>query len=147
MDSNLVYLIQTDTTVGFSSFNDEKLSSIKQRPSNQKNLKTLDSFSTLKEFTRVPKKFRKIVRASSKTTFIYPNLNSFRVVDKVSNFYDFIKKFKILSSTSANKTKKSFDYDFAFEKCDVEVVGNVGFFETTSSKIYKISKNRLKRIR
>ena len=32
MDSNLIYLVQTDTTVGFSSSSDEKLSLIKQRP-------------------------------------------------------------------------------------------------------------------
>ena len=104
MNPDLVYLVQTDTTVGFSSSNDEKLSNIKQRPSNQKILKTLDSFVTLKEFARVPKKFRKIVRNSSKTTFIYPNLNSFRVVKSESIFFDFIKKFRVLSSTSANKT-------------------------------------------
>lgn len=108
MNPDLVYLVQTDTTVGFSSSNDEKLSNIKQRPSNQKILKTLDSFVTLKEFARVPKKFRKIVRNSSKTTFIYPNLNSFRVVKSESIFFDFIKKFRVLSSTSANKTKKKF---------------------------------------
>ena len=147
MNPDLVYLVQTDTTVGFSSSKDEKLSNIKQRPSNQKILKTLESFVTLKEFARVPKKFRKIVRNSYKTTFIYPNSNSFRVVKSDSSFFDFIKKFRVLSSTSANKTKESFDYDFAFEKCDVEVVGNVGFFETFSSKIYKLSKNRLKKIR
>ena len=84
-------MVQTDTTVGFTSSNDEKLSNIKQRPSNQKILKTLDSFVTLKEFARVPKKFRKIVRNSSKTTFIYPNLDSFRVVKSESIFFDFIK--------------------------------------------------------
>ena len=56
MNPDLVYLVQTDTTVGFSSSNDEKLSNIKQRPSNQKILKTLDSFVTLKslqEFQKV----------------------------------------------------------------------------------------------
>ncbi|HKM19425.1 MAG TPA: hypothetical protein VJY14_05125 [Aliarcobacter sp.] len=147
MNPDLVYLVQTDTTVGFSSLNDESLSNIKQRPSNQKILKTLDSFSTLKEFSRVPKDFRKMVRNSSKTTFIYPNLDSFRVIESESSFCNFIKKFKVLSSTSANKTKESFDYDFAFEKCDVEVVENIGFFETFSSKIYKLSKNRFKKIR
>ena len=147
MDSNLVYLVQTDTTVGFSSLNDEKLSNIKKRATNQKILKTVDSFASLKEFTRVPKKFRKLVRNSSKTTFIYPNLNSFRVVCKNSKFYDFIKKFKILSSTSANITKEPFNYDFAFANSNVEVVANDGFFESQSSKIYKLNKNRLKKIR
>lgn len=147
MNPNLVYLVQTDTTVGFSSINDEKLSNIKQREINQKILKTVDSFDTLKNFTRVPKKYRNMVRKSNKTTFIYPNLDSFRVVNKDSHFFDFIKKFKILSSTSANKTKENFEYKFASQKSDVEVINNLGFFETSSSKIYKIGKNNLNKIR
>jgi tRNA A37 threonylcarbamoyladenosine synthetase subunit TsaC/SUA5/YrdC len=147
MNPNLVYLVQTDTTVGFSSINDEKLSNIKQREINQKILKTVDSFDTLKNFTRVPKKYRNMVRKSNKTTFIYPNLDSFRVVNKDSHFFDFVKKFKILSSTSANKTKESFEYNYASKYSDVEVINNLGFFETSSSKIYKLYKNNLKRIR
>ncbi|AXK48686.1 Sua5 YciO YrdC YwlC family protein [Aliarcobacter trophiarum LMG 25534] len=147
MNPNSIYLVQTDTTVGFSSFDDEKLSNIKQRDNKQKILKTIDSFTTLNSFVRVPKKFRRIVRNSKKTTFIYPNLNSFRVISKDELFHDFIKKFKVLSSTSANYTKKSFDYDFAFEKCDVEVVNNIGFSEKIASKIYKIGKKSIKKIR
>ncbi len=147
MNPDLVYLVQTDTTVGFSSLIDEKLSSIKQRDINQKILKTVDSFDTLKNFTRVPKKYRNMVRKSKKTTFIYPNFDSFRVVNKDSHFFDFIKKFKILSSTSANKTKESFEYNYASKYSDVEVINNLGFFETSSSKIYKLYKNNLKRIR
>ncbi len=107
MDSKLVYLVQTDTTVGFSSFDDEKLSLLKQRPLSQKILQTVDSFKTLKENTRVPKKFRKKIRQMKKTTFIYPNGNSFRVINKNDSFYDFISKFGKLYSTSANQTKKT----------------------------------------
>lgn len=147
MNSNLVYLVQTDTTVGFSSLNDERLSNIKQRPKNQKILKTVYSFATLKEFSRVPKNHRKMVRNSKKTTFIYPNLYSFRVINQDSSFFEFIRKFKVLSSTSANKTKENFDYQFAIKNVDVEVVNHLGFFETNSSNIYKIGKNRLKKIR
>ena len=88
-----------------------------------------------------------MVRKSKKTTFIYPNFDSFRVVNKDSHFFDFIKKFKILSSTSANKTKESFEYNYASKYSDVEVINNLGFFETSSSKIYKLYKNNLKRIR
>jgi tRNA A37 threonylcarbamoyladenosine synthetase subunit TsaC/SUA5/YrdC len=108
MDSSLVYLVQTDTTVGFSSLSDEKLSFIKQRPTSKKILHTVDSFKTLNQNTRVPKKFRKIVRNSKKTTFIYVNQKSFRVVNQDSKFYDFIHKFSILYSTSANKTTEKF---------------------------------------
>ena len=147
MDSSLVYLVQTDTTVGFSSSSDEKLSLVKQRPLSKKILNTVDSFSTLSKNTRIPKNFRQKVRNSKKTTFIYPNGNSFRVVDKSSKFYDFIHKFGILYSTSANKTSKNFEREFAHEVSEVIVEDKKGFFETTASRIIKLSKKRAKKIR
>ena len=147
MDSSKVYLVQTDTTVGFSSFDDEKLSVAKQRPTTQKILQTVDGFSTLKQKTRIPKKYKNMVRKSTKTTFIYPNTCSFRVIDKKHTFYSFIKKYKSIYSTSANQTAKSFDYDFAYNNADIIVQNIHGFFETTSSSIYKISTKKIKKIR
>jgi tRNA A37 threonylcarbamoyladenosine synthetase subunit TsaC/SUA5/YrdC len=147
MDSSLVYLVQTDTTVGFSSYNDEKLSLIKQRPTSKKILHTVDSFKTLTQHTRVPKSFRKKVRNSKRTTFIYPNTKSFRVVPKNSDFYDFIHKFNILYSTSANKTAESFDKEFATIGADILVEDKKGFYETKASTIIKVSKKALKKLR
>ena len=147
MDSSLVYLVQTDTTVGFSSSSDEKLSLVKQRPLSKKILNTVDSFSTLNKNTRIPKKFRKNVRNSKKTTFIYPNGNSFRVVDKSLEFYDFINKFGILYSTSANKTSKNFEKEFAYKVAQIIVQDKKGFFETKASNLIKLSKKRLKKLR
>ena len=147
MNSSLVYLVQTDTTVGFSSSSDEKLSLVKQRPLSKKILNTVDSFSTLNKYVKVPIKFRKLVRNSKKTTFIYSNGNSFRVIDKKSDFYNFINKFKILYSTSANKSSKNFEEDFALDIAEVIVEDKKGFFETKASKIVKLSKKRAKKIR
>ncbi|PLY07445.1 MAG: Sua5 YciO YrdC YwlC family protein [Arcobacter sp.] len=147
MDKELVYLVQTDTTVGFSSLDDEKLSSIKQRPNAQKILQTLDSFQTLNSMTRVPKNFRKRVRYSTKSTFIYPNLKSFRVISKDDSFYSFISKFSNLYSTSANLTGEAFDFDFAYNNSDVIVYSNKEFNEKSSSSIYKISKRKVLKIR
>ena len=147
MDSKLVYLVQTDTTVGFSSSDDEKLSRLKQRPPTQKILQTVDSFKTLNQNTRVPKKFRKQVRNSKKTTYIYPNKLSFRVISKESDFYDFIHKFNILFSTSANKTGKNYDKKFANETSDIIVETKNNFSETTASKIIKINKSSKNRLR
>lgn len=147
MDSSLVYLVQTDTTVGFSSLNGEKLSFIKQRPTSKKILHTVDSFKILNQNARVPKAFRKIIRNSKKTTFVYPNLKSFRVVSNKSKFYDFIHKFGILYSTSANKTAESFDKEFAILGADILVEDKRDFFETKASKIVKVSKKRLKILR
>jgi len=147
MDSSLVYLVQTDTTVGFSSSNDEKLSVIKQRPKSKKILHTVDSFKTLQKYTRVPKKFKKEVRRASLTTFIYPNQKSFRVVKKDNFFYDFIHKFGILYSTSANKTSKNFEKGFAINNSDILVEDKNNFFETSASKIIKLTKTLKKPIR
>ncbi len=147
MDSSLVYLVQTDTTVGFSSSDDEKLSLIKKRPISQKILQTLDSFKTLKNKTRIPKKFRKRVRNSNKTTFIYPNSDSFRVISSNEKFSLFIKKFNSLYSTSSNITGKSFDYSFAYENSDIVVFSKDEFSENISSSIYKINKKKIAKIR
>jgi len=147
MNSNLVFLVQTDTTVGFSSNSDEKLALVKKRPLSQKILRTVDSFDTLKKHSRVPKAFRKKVRNSKNKTFIYPNGESFRVIQSNSDFYSFIKKFKSLYSSSANLTGKKFDEDFAKDIADVTVSSKKGFFETRASSIYKLSKKRVKKLR
>ena len=140
-----VYLVQTDTTVGFLSKNKEKLNKIKQRPINQPILIEVDSLDTLKKFVRVPKNFKKMVRRAKKTTFIYPNGNSFRVV-KNEKHLEFLKKFEWMYSTSANKSGERFKEDWARSVVDVIVEDERGFFEGKASNIYKLKK-RIKRIR
>ena len=147
MDNEKVYLVQTDTTVGFSSSEDEKLSLIKKRPISQKILQTLDSFKTLNAKTRVPKKYKKLIRNSKKTTFIYPDGNSYRVVDSNNSFSSFIRKFKSHYSTSANLTGLKFDEDFAKKQSDVIVYGKFKFQENISSSIFKIIRNKKIKIR
>lgn len=147
MNKELVYLVQTDTTVGFSSSDDEKLSNIKHRPTSQKILQTLDSYKTLQKHTRIPKKYRKMIRRASRSTFIYPNLSSFRVIDKKDSFSDFIYKFNNLFSTSANRTQTNFEYNFACENSDVIVFTNENFSEKASSSIFKVSKKSIIKIR
>ncbi|MEA3314872.1 MAG: Sua5 YciO YrdC YwlC family protein [Campylobacterota bacterium] len=147
MDSSLVYLVQTDTTVGFLSYDNIKLSQIKKRPSKQKILMVVDSFKTLKLKTRVPKKYKRFIRKSNFTTIIYPNLSSFRVVDKSNNHHSFIKRFRYLFSTSANITKKDFNEEFAVENSDIILYTKDGFSQTKSSSIYKVNKNKIKKVR
>ncbi|NQY92545.1 MAG: Sua5 YciO YrdC YwlC family protein [Campylobacteraceae bacterium] len=147
MNKESIYLTQTDTTVGFLSSDDKKLNSIKQRSTSQKMLQIVDSYKTLKQQLRIPKHFRKLIRKSKKTTFIYPNGNSYRFVDRQSNHYSFIKKFGILFSTSANITKTNFDQSYAENNCDVIVEDKNGFYETTASKIFKINKTNIIKLR
>lgn len=147
MDSSKTYLAQTDTTVGFLSSNDKKLSFIKKRDTKQKTLQVVDSFKTLNKQTRVPKKFRKFVRRAKLSTFIYPNGFAFRVVDKDSSHHNFVKKHKLLYSTSANITKKDFNEEFAIKNSDVIIYTKNKFSQNISSKIYRLNKNKMIRIR
>ncbi len=147
MDSSLVYLVQTSTTVGILSNNSSKLAQIKQRSTSQKMLCEVDSFKTLLKYTRVPKKYKKMVRNSKNTTFIYSNGKSFRVVDKDSKHYDFIKKFGILYSTSANITGNDFDENWAKDIVDVVVEDKRGFSQSQSSSIIKLTQSNMKKIR
>jgi len=139
-----IYLAQTDTTVGFLSRDKEKLNNIKQRPLNQKILREVDSLDTLKKFVRVPSKYKKQVRRAKKTTFIYLNGESFRVV-RDKKHLEFLKKFKWMYSTSANLTGKSFDEDWAKSRANIIVGSN--FFEGKPSTIYKLSKTKIKKVR
>jgi len=147
VDSGLVYLVQTDTTVGFLSSCDKKLFTIKERSIHQKTLQVIDSFKTLKMNCRVPKNQKNFVRRSKLTTFIYPNTLSFRVVSTKYHHHRFIQKFQKLYSTSANITKQNFDEKFAKNSSDVVLYNNIGFNETKSSSIFKINNNSIKKIR
>ena len=146
MDSNKIYLTQTDTTVGFLSKNYKRLNQIKHRNINKKVLREVDSLTTLKMFVRVPNKFKKRVRRAKKTTFIYPSGNSFRVI-KDETHLRFLKKFKWMYSTSANLSTQKFNKKWAINQADVIVENKCGFFEGKASSIYKVNNFKIKKIR
>ena len=146
MNPDKVYLVQTDTTVGFVSQNSKKLNEIKKRPLNKPVLREVDSFKTLKTFVRVPAFHKKRVRRASKTTFIYPQGESFRVV-KDEKHLEFLKKFTWMYSTSANFHGKKFDENWAREYADITVEDKRGFYEGKPSKIYRLSKRKIKKMR
>jgi len=146
MDPNKIYLTQTDTTVGFLSQNPKKLNIVKNREENKPVLIETDGLDTLKKFVRVPKKFKKRIRRAKKVTFIYPNGKSFRVV-KDEVHLEFLQKFSWLYSTSANPHGKGFDEVWAKNCADIVIEDKRGLFEGEVSRIYKISKNRIRKIR
>jgi len=146
MNPQLVFLVQTETTVGFLSQNSKKLAVSKQRNKKQPFIRCVDSLQTLKEFTRVPKKFKNRVRRSDKTTFIYPNGEALRVV-KDNEHLKFLKKLKWAYSSSANLTSKTFKVSYAKQKADIIVEDSRGFFESTPSSMIKINYNKMRRLR
>lgn len=139
-----VYLTQTDTTVGLLSQDADRLYELKNRDVSKQFIRVVDSLETLKEFTRVPKVFRKEIRRASKTTYIYPN-GAIRVSkDEAHN--RFLSKYKWMYSTSANLSGGDIDIEWASGVADA-IINPEYLHEAPSSKIIKIKKDRAKRLR
>ncbi len=145
MKRDWIYLVQTDTTVGFLSCNPARLAAVKGRPAIRPFLKAYPDFAALNTELRIPPKDRRHVRKSVKTSFILPNGRSFRVVK--GSHADFLRPFGGCYSTSANRHGERFDADFARRVCDVVVESKEGFRENPPSRIYKLSRKRRKKVR
>ncbi|MCB4742999.1 MAG: Sua5 YciO YrdC YwlC family protein [Sulfurovum sp.] len=139
-----IFLTQTDTIVGFISQNSTKLTQIKQRPPHKHYIRAVNSLHLLKSFTRVPKIHKKRLRHSQKTTFIMPNTCSFRVV-KDSHHLLLLNRIDWAYTTSANLSGNTYDENFSKDATDiiVEPLHN----ECTPSRIIKLGKYSLKKIR
>ncbi len=142
----MIYLAQTDTTVGFLSDSKEELASAKRRDINQPFIICVSDLKKLKRLTRVPKIHKKRVRRSKKTTFVYPNDLAIRVV-KEGEHHDFLKRFDYLYSTSANRHKEKFSLEYALSVADVVIEPKKGFKESKSSTIVKLSRKKEKLLR
>lgn len=141
----MIYLCQTDTTAGFCSQNLKELNLAKNRDESTPCLITITKFNNIKNFTRVPRNFRNFIRNSKKTTFIYPNKISIRVVKnhRHTKFLDSIGGWAY--SSSANLHGLKFNPNIASKIADVIVDDK--FFEDSPSKIYKLSLSGIRRIR
>ncbi|AFL67534.1 hypothetical protein [Sulfurospirillum barnesii] len=146
MNPKLVYLAQTETTAGFLSQNAEALIKTKNRPSGKSFLMSVDSLTTLRHFTRVPKRHKNRVRRAQKTTFAYPCGLAIRVVKDEAHL-QFLRKLKWSYSTSSNPSGKGFDEVYAKEKADVIIFTCKDFFEAKPSSIFRVGTVRLKRLR
>ena len=141
----LVYLVQSDTTIGLLSKDSEKLNALKGRPKNQSVLIESADFSTLKAWCARPTLLKTSLEISAKTTFIYPNSKAVRVIR--GRHGDFLNRFKTLYSTSANLTQCAYDKEIASNLADVIVSDERGLFESSSSKIFRLYKDKKVRIR
>ena len=142
--ANLVFLTQTDTTIGFVSQNAEKLTQIKQRPPHKFYIKAVNSLQTLKTFTRVPSSHKNRVRRSTKTTFIMPNGHSYRVVQDRHHLL-LLNRLGWAYTTSANLSSEDYNEKFAKENADVVITPLKE--KHSASNIYQLGKITLKRIR
>ena len=139
-------LAQTDTTVGFLSQDEIKLSSIKLRAKDKPFLKIYRDLRTLKkEFRRVPNSKKNLLRRSKKTTFIVKN-QAFRVVDLNINSH-IIREYKWFYSTSANKAGHNYDRDFCENSVDIVIENRDGLYENQASTILKINNKKIEKLR
>ena len=144
LEKNMIYLAQTDTTAGFLSKDFREINALKRRAADKPCLITTAKLSELKNLARVPAKFKNLVRRARKTTFLYPNAKAVRVVKGCAH-EEFLSKFDWLYSSSANLNGQSFDEEWA--KAAADQVVDQNFSQNASSKIYKISKTKILRIR
>lgn len=140
-----VLLAQTDTTVGFLSQNGQRLEEIKMREEGKPFLKVFADFTTLKREIRIPTYHRRRVRHAKKTTFIVKN-QAFRYVSDPDHAR-LIRPYGWLYSTSANPSGGSYDPRFCHERADWIVEDARGLSELSPSRIYKLGRNRLKKLR
>jgi len=141
-----LYLVQTDTTVGFLSRDAHKLALAKQRDPAQPFLISTAYFRIQKRLARTPRKYRKEVRRARKTTYLYPNKKAIRVVSEGPH-HRFLANFAWLYSTSANLHGAPFDYGYALSRADVVVEDRRGFCASHASAIFRIGKRRKRRLR
>ena len=141
-----IFLVQTDTTVGFLSQNHQSLALLKERKVDKPFLTVTSSFKILKTLVRIPKSHKNRVRRLEKSTFIYSNNRAIRVV-KDKKHADFIKPFSWFYSTSANERALSYNKEFALLKSDIIVEDSKGLFEGESSSLYRLNRDKLQRLR
>jgi tRNA A37 threonylcarbamoyladenosine synthetase subunit TsaC/SUA5/YrdC len=141
----LLYLTQTDTTMGFVSQDASKIDHAKKRLPNKHYICVVNSLKTLQKFTRVPTKHKNRIRRTKRTTFIMPNGTSYRVVKETEHNL-LLDRVEWLYSSSANLSGAIYNKAYAKEMSEV----TINFPNQTkgkASKIYHLSQTNIKLIR
>lgn len=141
---NTIFLTQTDTSIGFVSQDSKKLDTIKQRPAHKHYIKAVDSLATLQSFTRVPTAHKKRLRRASKSTFIFPNGMSYRVIRDRHHLL-LLSRLKWAYTTSANLSGHGYDEGFARQKADIII--KPLRHNNKASSVYKLGQTTIKRVR
>ena len=141
-----LFLAQSDTTAGFLSKSKDKILLAKQNMQNKPILVESNSLFLIKKHSKIPQIINKAIRRSKKTTFIFQNGQSFRLINDDLHS-QFLEYFGLIYSSSANLHKHKFDLNFAINKADVLIMDKRGIYEASPSKIFKIKKDKIKKIR
>lgn len=143
--ASAVALAQTDTTVGLLSGEGAKLNRIKGRSENQPLIRAVGDLKTLQTFARVPGVHKNCVRRMKKTTFVFGNGESCRVIR--GDHRSFFERIRWIYTTSANPTGHAFDETWAKTCADLWVLTPEGLSENPASALVKLGRSRLKKLR
>ncbi len=138
-----VYLTQTDTTIGFVSQDDNRLTEIKQRPAYKHYIRAI---SSLKSYSRVPQRYKNHIRRAKFATFVLPNGDSYRLI-RDDKHIKLIDRLGWAYTTSANLSGREYDSDFAKDRADVIVEFPIKRKDNSASKLFKINNSTIKRLR
>jgi len=95
---------------------------------------------------RVPNKYKKFVRNSRATTFVYKDKDiAIRVIKDIKHLR-LIRKLKIAYSTSANISNIKYDEKIAKSLCDV-VIASEPLRVNKPSSIFLLAKTKIKKLR
>ena len=140
----LLFLSDTDTTLGFLSRSAARLDRAKERPSSKPYITVYPSLASMGRRHRIPTAFRKRVRRSRRQSFITPRGRSFRVVKDPRHLL-LLKRLEWAYSSSANLSGRAYDEAYARSAADVvvEPLGRPG----TPSQILRLGRRRVRRVR
>lgn len=144
--TDAIFLMQTDTTVGFLSQNAKHLETVKSRLPGKQFLKvyaSLDAYTSASG--RVPLQYKRHLRHAKQTTFIIKG-EAFRIVASGPHHH-FLKPYGWMYSTSANRSGEGFDRDYCEAHADVIVEDSRGLYESSASTILKLGRTRCRRLR
>jgi len=140
-----VYLTATDTTVGFVSQNAARLDAIKRRSPEKQYITALPSLAALKTRTRIPPYHANRIRRSRRTTFIFPDGRSWRIIHDPRH-RALIRRLDWAYTTSANRSGEAFDEPWAREAADV-VIEPLTSRNAAPSTILVLGKAHVRRLR
>ncbi len=140
----LLFLTDTDTTVGFLSRDPELLDRAKRRHGEKHYITALPSLRSLRDRARVPRPYRRRLRRSRKESYILPSGHSYRIVRDPRHLL-LLKRLEWAYTSSANLSGAAYDEEYARRVADV-VVEPLGA-PRTPSRIYRLGHRKLRRIR
>ena len=141
---HLLFLSDTDTTVGFISQDARRIDRAKKRPAAKHYITALSSLKSLTIRTRIPRAHRRRLRRSRRESYILPSGRSYRIIRDARHLL-LLKRLEWAYTSSANLSEAPYDEAYARRVADVVVEPLEP--PRTPSRIYRLGRQKMKRLR